>query len=62
MYQRLSADEGEEESNSVKNQKILMDYYLKNNKDIKIYKQYIDDGYTGTDFDRPAYKEMLNDI
>ena len=37
MYQRLSADEGEEESNSVKNQKILMDYYLKNNKDIKIY-------------------------
>ena len=27
MYQRLSADEGEEESNSVKNQKILMDYY-----------------------------------
>ena len=32
MYQRLSADEDEEESNSVKNQKILMDYYLKNNK------------------------------
>ena len=63
-YRRLSADEiqGEGESNSVINQKKIVDDYLSDKKDIKIYKYYSDDGYTGTDFNRPGYNEMLDDI
>lgn len=63
VYRRRSFDEkGEEESNSVINQKKLIDDYLVDKNDIIIYKDYVDDGYTGTDFNRPAYKRMLNDI
>lgn len=63
VYRRRSFDEkGEEESNSVVNQKKLIDDYLVDKNDIIIYKDYVDDGYTGTDFNRPAYKRMLNDI
>ena len=40
-----------DESNSITNQKELIEYYLKNEKNIKIYDVYADDGYTGTDFD-----------
>lgn len=64
-YRRLSADElktENDESNSVSNQKNLIQYYLEDKKDIKIYKSYVDDGYTGTDFNRPGYKQMINDI
>lgn len=63
MYRRLSFDErSEEESNSVANQKKLIDDYLVDKNDIIIYKCYVDDGYTGTDFNRPGYKQMLEDI
>ena len=62
-YQRLSADEyGVEESNSIVNQRKIIKYYLSDKKDIKIYKCYVDDGYTGTDFNRPGFKQMMKDI
>lgn len=63
VYRRRSFDEKcEGESNSVVNQQKLIDDYLLDNSDTIIYKSYVDDGYTGTDFDRPGYKQMLNDI
>lgn len=63
IYRRRSFDErNEEESNSVANQKNLIDDYLVDKNDIIVYKDYVDDGYTGTDFNRPGYKKMLNDI
>ena len=63
MYRRRSADEkGSEESNSVANQKKLIDIFIKNNKDLKLKKDYVDDGYTGTDFERPGFQEMISDI
>ena len=63
LYPRLSFDErGEEESNSVTTQIKMMKDYLVDKRDIIIYKSYPDDGYTGTDFDRPGYKKMLEDI
>lgn len=65
VYRRLSADEmktDKDESNSVSNQKKLIDYYLSDKKDMIVYKYYADDGYTGTDFNRPGYHEMLDDI
>lgn len=62
-YRRRSFDERNEgESNSVINQKKIIEDYLVDKDDIIVYKYYVDDGYTGTDFNRPGYKEMLNDI
>ena len=64
IYLRLSSDDDDDklESNSITNQRNLINYHLSNLKNINIYKYYADDGYTGTDFNRPAFQEMLNDI
>lgn len=62
IYIRLSKeDDNLGESESISNQKILLTKYVEDHnyilKDI-----YIDDGFTGTNFNRPAFKEMLRDI
>ena len=59
-YIRISKKE--KEVNSISNQKDLIDYYIKDNKDLKIYNYYVDNGYSGTNFDRPELKRMLKDI
>ncbi|MCT4607096.1 MAG: recombinase family protein [Marinisporobacter sp.] len=62
IYCRLSNDDGENTlSNSIENQKnMLTKYAIENN--FPIYDYYIDDGYTGTNFDRPGFKRLLRDI
>lgn len=64
IYLRLSSDDDDDklESNSITNQRNLINYHLSDMKDISVYKCYADDGYTGTDFDRPAFQEMMDDI
>ena len=64
IYLRLSSDDDDDkaESNSITNQRNLINYYLSNLKDINVYKCYSDDGYTGTDFNRPAFQEMMENI
>lgn len=62
LYCRLSQDDGREgESNSIVNQK---EYLLKyaNEHGFSNPKFYVDDGFTGTNFDRPSFKEMSADI
>lgn len=62
-YQRRSFDDGEtEESNTIVNQKKIIEDYLKDKKDITVYKEYSDDGFTGTDFYRPGFQKMMEDI
>lgn len=62
-YLRLSSDDGDKsESNSITNQKNIIKKFISDNKDLNLVKFYIDDGYSGTTFDRPDFKEMLNDI
>jgi len=62
-YIRLSRDDGDkEESDSVGNQRRLLTNYIDKKKDFFIFDMYIDDGYTGTDFNRPAFQRMLRDI
>lgn len=62
-YIRLSQEDGDkEESNSVTSQREIIDYYLKNESGIELYDYYIDDGFTGTDFKRPSFQRMLDDI
>lgn len=62
-YFRLSKEDGDKaESDSIVNQKALVQEFLKANPDIKIYKERVDDGYTGVNFERPAFKEVMEDI
>ena len=63
-YLRLSKEEysNEKESDSITNQKIIIDNYLKEHREYKLIDYYIDDGYSGTNFDRPEFQRMLEDI
>ena len=62
LYCRLSRDDGMEgDSNSVANQKKLLAKYCKENGFENI-KYYVDDGYTGTNFNRPDFQKLLDDI
>ena len=63
-YLRLSKEEfsNEKESNSITNQKLIINNYLKEHREHKLVDYYIDDGYSGTNFDRPEFQRMLGDI
>lgn len=59
MYLRLSKEDGEKtESNSISNQREIINSYARKNQ-ITIVKEYVDDGYSGANFDRPNFKEMI---
>ena len=63
LYMRLSRDDGDkDESFSISNQRELLISYLKDKDNFYIYDEYIDDGYSGTNLLRPAFKRMINDI
>lgn len=62
IYCRLSRDDGTEtESNSIGNQKKMLTQKAKE-LGLTNTKYYVDDGYTGTNFNRPAFQELLDDI
>lgn len=62
-YVRLSyTDDKEKESDSIINQSRLIDDFVKDKADIEIVSEKIDDGYSGIILDRPAFKEMMDDI
>ena len=62
LYLRLSKDDDlDGESLSIGTQRsILVDYCQENQ--IEIYKIYVDDGYTGMNFSRPGFQELLQDV
>ena len=70
IYLRLSKDDGDfsfsgngkTESNSIHNQREMLMTYLRGHPEMTLYDEYKDDGYTGTNFDRPAFKRMMEDI
>lgn len=63
LYRRLSdEDKADMEDNSIENQsKICLDY-LKDQEDIHLISTYTDNGFTGTNFNRNGFIEMMNDI
>ena len=62
LYMRLSKDDGDkEESESITNQRKILRAFAKENG-YEIYDEYIDDGYSGTNFERPDFKRLIKDI
>ena len=62
-YIRLSyTDDRSSESDSVGNQRKLIENFTANHPDIELVTEKIDDGYSGILFDRPAFKEMMQAV
>ncbi len=62
IYCRLSLEDGRDnESMSISNQKLLLSDYAEKNG-LTPYEYYVDDGYTGRNFNRPGFQRMLSDI
>ena len=60
LYLRLSSDDGDNrESDSISNQRILINGYLKERSEFVVVKEFVDDGYTGTNFNRPDFQNMM---
>lgn len=68
IYLRLSKEDDDivtcakQQSNSIENQKEYIEDFLKAHPEILIVDYYIDDGYSGVNFERPAFQRMLQDI
>ena len=64
LYIRLSREDGDNvESESVSNQRDFLNLYLERSTEEFIYvDEYIDDGFTGSNFDRPSWKRLIEDI
>lgn len=62
LYIRLSKeDESEGPSQSVNNQKSMLDEFVRQRR-LSVYDTYIDDGWSGTSFDRPGFQRLIADI
>ena len=62
-YLRLSyTNDKAVESDSIQNQKKLIEDYIDAQPDIELVSECVDDGYSGVLFDRPAFQEMMSDI
>lgn len=62
LYIRLSVEDGKKRSNSIENQQLIIDDYISDKPEFKVYDTYIDNGLTGATFDRPSFQRMLSDI
>lgn len=68
IYVRLSKEDGDvasaakAESNSISNQKNLIKDFLKDKDDIIVVSERVDDGYSGSSFERPGFQMMMEDI
>ena len=62
-YARRSFDDNEDiESNTIANQKDMIDAFISKEKDMTIIDYYVDDGYSGTTFNRPSFQRMMKEI
>lgn len=66
-YLRLSRDDmtsegSKTESNSIRSQRDMIRSYIQKQDDMAIYDIYVDDGWSGTNFNRPEFKRMMVDI
>ncbi|MCD8007020.1 MAG: recombinase family protein [Oscillospiraceae bacterium] len=63
IYLRLSRDDGDKaESDSIANQRKLLEDYLFGRSEFRLVGEYVDDGYSGSSFERPAWKRLYEDL
>ena len=62
LHPAFYTDDRSNESDSVGNQRKLIENFVSRNPDIEISMEKIDDGYSGILFDRPAFKEMMQEV
>lgn len=63
LYVRLSVeDNGKANADSIENQELLLRNYLAERPYLELKEVYADNGYTGTDFERPAFHRMIEDV
>lgn len=62
-YIRLSREDGDKaESDSITNQKEMLRIYMENHEELILRDFYVDDGYSGTNFVRPGFQRMMQDV
>lgn len=62
-YLRLSREDGDKlESDSIKNQRELIKEYLAQHQGLNLVDEYVDDGYSGTSYDRHSFKRLIEDV
>lgn len=62
-YGRLSREDGDNlESESIINQRDFIRNYIEKNANMILVEEYFDDGYSGGNFDRPAWRKLMNDV
>ena len=68
IYLRLSKEDGDsstgekKESNSIANQRKLIEDYLTKHPEINFVQEFCDDGFTGANFDRPDFQKMIEQV
>lgn len=68
MYLRLSRDDGDRdgtsrlESNSIGSQREMIRSFLREQEDMELYDSYVDDGFSGGNFQRPEFERMMEDV
>lgn len=62
LYARLSVEDNGIDADSIENQVFYLKQYINEKKDLKLIKIYSDNGMTGTNFDRPAFTNMIKDV
>lgn len=62
LYIRLSVEDNKKRGNSLENQQLVLNDYIADKPEFKVYDTYIDNGLSGTTFRRPAFQQMLSDI
>lgn len=62
LYIRLSVEDNKKHGQSIDNQKLILEDFIARRPELAVYGTYIDNGATGTNFQRPGFQQMLSDI
>lgn len=62
IYIRLSVEDNKKRGNSIETQQYIIENFIALHPEFKTYATYIDNGTTGTNFDRPEFKRMMSDV
>ena len=62
LYARVSREKEKRPKDSLENQLAIMRSFVDEQNDLMVFHEYMDSGYTGTNFTRPAFMEMMEDV